>query len=216
MQSKKIVKRKPLVRRGNDSAAGVEVNGDTAARILDVAQELFQTRGYNGISYQDISDRVGIRKASIHHHFASKADLAVALVRRYRACWKEFLKDIDKAVSDPVMKLDRYVEPFRATVAAGDRACLCGVLGAEFASLTAPVQHEITRFFKDNEAWLAKLLTAGRAAGRFKFAGDATSEAGVFFACLEGTLLVTRACGSIGRFEAVVTQLKAQLGQASS
>src|SRR4051794_36242328 len=56
----------------------------TSDLILDVAQELLQTRGYNAISYQDIADRIGIRKASIHHHFPNKSDLAQALVRRYR------------------------------------------------------------------------------------------------------------------------------------
>ena len=203
MQPKKITLRAAAA-NGNDDG--------TPTRILDIAQELFQTRGYNGISYQDIADRVGIRKASIHHHFATKASLATALVRRYRAGWRAFLDDVDGSASKADKKLDQYVEPFRATAAAGDRACLCGVFGAEFASLSKPVQKEVTQFFKDNEAWLAKLLTAGRAEGWFAFAGDAASEAGVIFACLEGTLLVSRACGSVDRFEAVVAQLKARLG----
>ena len=47
----------------------------TAHRILDVAEELVQTRGVNGMSYADISARLGITKASLHYHFASKADL---------------------------------------------------------------------------------------------------------------------------------------------
>lgn len=184
----------------------------TAVRILDVAQDLLQRRGYNGISYQDIAHRIGIRKASIHHHYAAKAELATAVVRRYREAWNRFLDEIDRNSADPWEKLDAYLEPFRSTAVAGDRACLCGVLGAEFASLTAPVRREVRQFFAENEAWLTQLLSEGRAAGRFEFAGDPECEAGVLFACLEGSLLVARACGAAERFEAVIGQLKAQLG----
>src|SRR6478735_9885277 len=121
----------------------------TGDLILDIAQELLQTRGYNAISYQDIADRIGIRKASIHHHFRSKSDLAQALVRRYRQRWDAFLKEIDGDRGDPWAKLERYLSPFQETFASGDRACLCGVLGSEFASLTAPVQDEVRGFFHD-------------------------------------------------------------------
>jgi len=48
---------------------------DTAERILDIAQDLIQRRGFNAFSYHDIAAPMGIRKASIHYHFPSKADL---------------------------------------------------------------------------------------------------------------------------------------------
>src|SRR3954464_8698689 len=108
-----------------------ESSPPTGDVILDVAQELLQTRGYNAISYQDIADRIGIRKASVHHHFRNKSDLAHALVRRYRQRWGTFLKQIDEAKADPWKKLERYLGPFQETASSGDRACLCGVLGAE-------------------------------------------------------------------------------------
>src|SRR4051812_31056953 len=190
------------------SAPGTEKNSPaTSDLILDVAQDLLQTRGYNAISYQDIADRIGIRKASIHHHFRSKSDLAQALVQRYRRRWGDFLNEVDASGADPWSRLERYLAPFKATAASGDRACLCGVLGAEFASLTAPAQEEVRGFFQDNEAWLARLLSDGIRAGAFRLSGDPASEAGVVFACLEGTLFVARACGDPGRFGAVVRQL---------
>ena len=189
-----------------------EISSATAGLILDVAEELLQTRGFNAISYQDISDRVGIRKASIHHHFRAKAGLAAAVVRRYRGRWSEFLAEVDETAGGAWARLDRYLEPFRSTARHGDRACLCGVLGAEFASLAPAIQTEVRQFFADNETWIARLLEEGRRTGEFDFAGDATSEAGVFFACLEGTLLVARACADPRRFYAVVAQLKAGLG----
>ena len=41
-------------------------------RLLDVAQELIQTRGFNGFSFRDIATHVRLRAPSIHHHLPSK------------------------------------------------------------------------------------------------------------------------------------------------
>ena len=58
---------------------------ETADQILDLAEMLIQTRGYTAFGYQDIADRLGIRKASIHYHFPSKTNLGAAVVDRYAA-----------------------------------------------------------------------------------------------------------------------------------
>ena len=184
----------------------------TADLILDVAQELLQTRGYNGISYQDIAEQVGIRKASIHHHFATKAELGVKLLCRYRRQWREFLAGVDESTAGPWEKFDQYLDPFRATARTGDRACLCGILGAEFAALSPELQQQVQGFFSDNETWLAMLLSHGRRSRQFRFQGDAASEAAVIFACLEGSLIVARATHNPLQFEAVIVQLKGRLG----
>ena len=47
--------------------------------ILEVGQELIQTVGYDGFSYRDIADRVGIKSASVHYYFPAKTDLACLL-----------------------------------------------------------------------------------------------------------------------------------------
>jgi AcrR family transcriptional regulator len=53
---------------------------DTWERILDSAQRLTQTRSFDGFSFQDIASEVGVRKASLYHHFESKDDVAVAML----------------------------------------------------------------------------------------------------------------------------------------
>ena len=67
----------------------------TATRILDVAEGLAQTRGFNGFSYADIAAEIGITKASLHYHFPSKADLGRALVRRYTERFMDALDAIE-------------------------------------------------------------------------------------------------------------------------
>ena len=53
---------------------------DTRDKILNSAQRLIQTRSFHGFSFQDIADEVGIRKASLYHYFASKDDVALAVL----------------------------------------------------------------------------------------------------------------------------------------
>ncbi len=56
---------------------------DRKEQILEVATELVQTRSYSAFSYQDLSDRLGITKASIHYHFRTKEDLGTAVAEKY-------------------------------------------------------------------------------------------------------------------------------------
>jgi AcrR family transcriptional regulator len=52
----------------------------TAARILDVAERLVQTRGFNGFSYADVAGELGVTKASLHYRFPGKAERGEALI----------------------------------------------------------------------------------------------------------------------------------------
>src|SRR5215470_9366346 len=77
-------------------SANAGTAGDsTTGRILDVAERLAQVRGFNGFSYADIAAEVGITKAALHYHFATKADLGEALIGRYAARFGEALAAID-------------------------------------------------------------------------------------------------------------------------
>ena len=55
----------------------------TREALIRTAEQLMRTRGYSAFSYADLSESVGIRKASIHHHFPTKEDLGKALVEEY-------------------------------------------------------------------------------------------------------------------------------------
>ena len=69
--------------------------GDSAQRILDVAERLVQTRGFNGFSYADIAEALDVTKASLHYHFPSKADSGRRLIERYEKTFLAALEGID-------------------------------------------------------------------------------------------------------------------------
>ena len=183
---------------------------DTRTLILDAAQDLIQRLGSNAMSYQHLSEAVGIRKASIHYHFPAKQDLLAALIERYHGYFIGLVDRIIAEESDPARMLDRYIGLFEATLREGkhDKACLCAMLGAELASLGDEAVRGIRRFYQANQERLASILTRGRDAGLFRFSGDPAALAGLTFAALEGAVLVVRAEGGVRRFRALADELR--------
>src|SRR2546423_12723395 len=113
---------RPRIRGVRD---GLEPAG-TAARILDVAERLVQSRGFNGFSYADVASELGVTKASLHYHFPGKAELGESLISRYAARFAAALAAIDEARADAPTKLEAYAQLY-ADVLGGERMCLCGM-----------------------------------------------------------------------------------------
>ena len=155
----------------------------TRDRILDVAERLVQTRGFNAFSYADIADALHVTKASLHYHFPTKGDLGRQLIERYAAGFTQALADIDKASNDAALKLRSYVNLYREVLRA-NRMCLCGMLAAEFATLPKPMKVVLKQFFETNEQWLVTVLEQGRAATRLSFAGEVNERAHCLVASL--------------------------------
>ncbi|OAI46490.1 hypothetical protein AYO45_01735 [Gammaproteobacteria bacterium SCGC AG-212-F23] len=125
--------------------------------ILDLAQEMMQKRGYNGFSYADISEAVGIRKASIHHYFPSKASMGVAVIRRYRKIFNGHLENIDKEEKNWLNRVNKYTKLYEP-VLLENKLCLCGMLAADIETLPKILKKEIRDFFVDNVDWLSNNL----------------------------------------------------------
>lgn len=165
---------------------------DTATRILNSAEQLIQQRGYNGFSYDDVAKSVGIRKPSIHHHFATKAALGAAVAQRYADRFDIALREIETAESDPHRRLTAYAALFERTFATDRRLCLCGMLGAEAPSLPASVSTEVDRFFERNLVWLRARFSEGQRAGAFQSALRPAALADSFLCSLEGAMVIGR------------------------
>lgn len=183
---------------------------DTATRILDSAERLVQARGYNGFSYADVAGELGITKAGMHYHFASKTELGQALIDRYSERFSEALEQIESSVKDAPARLDAYAALY-AEVLRGRRMCLCGMLAAEYATLPKPIRERLRAFFDHNEAWLQRLLEQGSTDGSLRLNGPPLQIAQLIVSALEGAMLVARPYGELDRFESAVRGLKASL-----
>jgi TetR/AcrR family transcriptional repressor of nem operon len=184
---------------------------ETSIRILDVAERLVQTRGFNAFSYADIARALHITTASLHYHFPTKAKLGERLIERYRASFLAALDHIDESCRDAGTKLRAYVGIY-ATVLERNRMCLCGMLAADYATLPKAMKEAVRNFFDANEAWLVEVLQRGRANHELSFTGPPVESAHVLVAALEGAMLLARSHGDPARLRSAANHLLADLG----
>jgi len=161
-----------------------------ALDILDSARRLMMGRGFNGFSFRDVAADVGIKSASIHYHYATKADLAEATARAYRVAFSDVRANID-AVS-ATEKLRAYGALFVTTLREQGQVCLGGMLAADVASLPDQVRTEVAQFFADQNDWVETVVRDGQASGQFRTDVDAAMFAKMFVSSLEGAMMISR------------------------
>jgi len=177
----------------------------TAEDILASARSLIVSGGYNGFSYADIADRVGIRKPSIHHHFPSKAQLVTALVAGYRKQAETGIANLELAVPAPLDQLRAYIDHWKSCI--GDASapfCICALLASELPVLPPEVALELRAFFRFLSGWLTSVLERGAEQGAIKLTNTARVEAEAFMATVHGAMLSARAYGDPGIFGVIM------------
>jgi TetR/AcrR family transcriptional repressor of nem operon len=183
----------------------------TRQLILSTAFSLIQSKGYNGFSYRDIADEIGIKTASIHYYFPKKCDLGRSLMADYRARFKDALLTIDQDTDESTKKLHQFTDLFIQTLAQGNRMCLCGMLATEISTLPEEIVKEVKGFITDTEKWLTHLLTRGCQAGSLQFAGNPEDQAKILFAALEGAMITARTLNDRRHLQNVTKQLHATM-----
>ena len=177
----------------------------TQQKLIDSARYLIQTRGYNGFSYADVAEEVNVRKASIHHHFPAKADLARAVVEQSRARIIEQTRTLAGGAFDPEEQLRMYTGYWEKCIAdASAPFCVAGMLASELPTLPAELARDVSAHFRDLSNWLEIVLTKGAQTGCFALRGSARQEAEAFMAMVYGAMLAARAYGSPGIFGDIV------------
>ncbi len=120
----------------------METKPTVREQILDHAITLMMLRGYNGFSYRDLSDLVGVKTSSIHYYFPSKDDLVLEAVSVYSDDVLSAVRTIDPALPADV-KLSLYTKMFGRTLGDGNMICLCGMLAADIESLPENVRQAV-------------------------------------------------------------------------
>ena len=102
---------------------------ETAQRLMDLAEAHIRDAGYRGFSFRDLAAEIGIKSASVHHHFPTKAILAAAVARRYG---DRFLAAVAPRPNETGKDaVSAYRSAFRKGLEQDGRMCLCGMLGTE-------------------------------------------------------------------------------------
>lgn len=183
-----------------------------ATEIADQAKQLLAAGGYSGFSYADVSDRVHICKASIHHHFPSKAELVQTVVARNRAQVRAAMADMDRRFPDPLARLQAYASRWSDCVREGaPSVCICVMLAAELPTIPKEVADEVHGHFEDLTAWLAKILDEGAKLGQFKLRDSAYVDAQALMSTVHGAMLTSRALNKPEAFKTISQAAISQL-----
>jgi TetR/AcrR family transcriptional regulator, transcriptional repressor for nem operon len=168
--------------------------------ILAAARRSAQAHGYSGLNFRDLADEVGIKAASIYHHFPSKADLGAAVAKRY---WEDTAAELESMLaetSDPFRCLQQYPDIFRKSLEADNRMCLCSFMAAEYDDLPEAVKKEVQTFADVNVAWLSKVLSAAAVVN----SGESEQRARAIFAAVAGAQLMARSRSDISLFDSLI------------
>jgi TetR/AcrR family transcriptional repressor of nem operon len=176
------------------------MNSSSKEAILAAARRTAQAHGYSGLNFRDLADEVGIKAASIYHHFPSKADLGAAVARRY---WEDTAAGLEAMLaetSDPVRCLSQYPDIFRKALENNNRMCLCSFMAAEYDDLPDPVKQEVQTFADINVAWLSKVLSAAAVVN----SGESEQRARAIFAAVAGAQLMARSRSDISLYDTLI------------
>ncbi|MCM5679761.1 TetR/AcrR family transcriptional regulator [Schlegelella sp. S2-27] len=187
---------------------------NTADDILRCARTLLMAGGYNGFSYADIAGIVGIRNASIHHHFPSKAELVRVLVKQYREEAAAGMAALSQSVPEPMGQLRAYVRYWEACISdASSPLCICALLASQMPILPEAVAIEVRTHFNALSTWLVQVLRAGVREKTIHLTGTAAAEAELFIATVHGAMFSARAHGDTTVFGSIARPLLQRLGK---
>ncbi|MBO6772873.1 TetR/AcrR family transcriptional regulator [Thalassospira sp. GO-4] len=184
---------------------------DTKTALLDSAETIARQRGFDGFSYADLSAAVGIRKASIHHHFPTKAILGQAMMERYRISFDDALSEVKRGTNSAADRLRGYVGLYQDALQGGKTICLCVALSSDRNSLDDATLNEISRFHAMSLAWLETLFDDAKSDGSIKNVTDSKLEAAQCLALVEGAQLMAHAQQDVDVFISATALLLARV-----
>src|ERR1700712_1140282 len=180
------------------------MSANSKEAIMAAARRTAQAHGYNGLNFRDLAAEVGIKAASIYHHFPSKADLGTAVAKRYWEDASARLEDVLANASDAKSALHRYPDVFRQSLERENRLCLGSFMSAEHDDLPVSVTSEIQTFSDVNVAWLEKRLGEAGIVGP----ADIGDRARAIFAAVAGAQLMARSRSDIALFDTLINSYR--------
>lgn len=169
-------------------------------QILAAATRVAGAHGYGGLNFRDIAAEVGIKAASVYHHFPSKADLGAEVAKRYWEQFSAMLAARLAASGDPIVCLREYPDTFRSALQNDNRMCLCSFMAAEYDDLPDTVKKEVQTFADVNISWLAKVLIAAGGVAK----EESEERARAIYAAIAGAQLMARSRSDITIYDSVV------------
>lgn len=164
----------------------------TRTEILDLAEQLIRSKGYNSFSYKDISSALNIKNAAIHYYFPAKHDLGKAIINRTRLRFAQHLSEWKTA--SPRQQLEQFITTYEKSNEQ-ELVCFMGSLGPSYKTLPESMQTELTTASFEIRSWVRIILKAGLADGSFKFDEKVEEKSDAIVSSLLASLILNRVTG---------------------
>lgn len=184
---------------------------NTRTAILDLAEDAARQQGSNGFSIGRLAKSVGIKKASMFHHFPTKPDLLEAVFDRYAREIYRWFEDMDRKEKTGAKRISDYLDLTRGILQEGESICLSIVLCVEQESLKEQLVEDVRVFQKRNLKWLTKSFKSGLSDKTIKNAGNPKAEAAACLSLVDGALVTARLHNDVTYFDHAVEMLRSRL-----
>lgn len=179
------------------------------ARALKTGQKYLQILGFNGFSFQTISDALGIRKASLHYYFASKQDMGRELLEDYE---KQFIMWSEKILTlSAYEKILKFIKIFTLMSEDHLKICPSGALCADFNSLDKSTQRQLLQFHQTQKRWLVETFEQGQKEKTVRKDIHVEAVADLWMASIQGGLQIARLRGDPSYFKKLSKNLLEEL-----
>jgi AcrR family transcriptional regulator len=164
----------------------------TRQRIIEEAAPIFNQRGFDGCSMNDLMQATGLEKGGIYRHFANKQELATEAFRFALAQSVKFRTGHLDEISGSIAKLRKVVEVFIETPSAIPGGCPLMNTAIDADDGNEALRELARKGIQDWRARLARIVETGIKAKEIRPSTDPRRVANTLIATLEGALMISR------------------------
>lgn len=184
---------------------------DTKKQILSIASDLLQRQTVNGFSLQDVADRVGIRKASLFHHYRNKEALVADVLEN---SLNGFRTRVESMHNQPAQRqLDAFLDIYQRRIGAGSRLCSVSGVTGDWDHLGEEPRHWALELLNEQTAWLKRIAEL---AGFAHNTAEAEAWAEQIMVRIQGAMLLSRVQSSPLPLERTIALMRTEWARATS
>ncbi|WP_421847362.1 TetR/AcrR family transcriptional regulator [Marinomonas sp.] len=179
---------------------------DTKTKILDAAEGFIVQGGYNAFSFRDIAEAVGIKSASVHYHYPTKADLVSSVMVRYTADFSSQLPNPNSEKIAANVLLNGFINGFKTKIVEQRNMSLCTMLTSNKSVLPESVCVELAAFYQLILDWLTQVFVRLDKIDK----EEAFMQASQLLACLHGASILVQGTNQPDFFDRALSGWKAR------